>query len=176
MRRFPLAVSAVFIFAAAPFPGAPAARATVTVQRYLESLKLGDSMREIELVYPPKRKWTSYRDPRGNLHRVLLDRSLSKYFPIEADTMRLGFRGRRLAHIQVVYTKDYSRKKPLGDLVVDLSLIYGEPRRVEETYFWWDGDTVIAVSDAMMETPDGKATELRTSLELMEFELFEPLH
>jgi len=146
------------------------------VQRYLESLKLGDSLKEIEYVYPPKRNWSSYRDPRGNLRRVLLDRTQAKYFPIEADSMRLGFSGQRLAHIQVVYTKDYSRQKPLGDLVVDLSLIYGEPRRIEETYFWWDGNTVIAVSDAMMASPDGKATELRTSLELMEVGLFEPLN
>ena len=90
--------------------------------------------------------------------------------------MRLGFQGIFLVHIQVIYTKEYSRKKPIGELVNDLSLIYGEPRRVDETYFWWDGNTVIAVSDAMMASPDGRGMELRTSLELMEFELFEPLN
>lgn len=147
----------------------------VTIQRYLESLKLGDSITEIEYVFPPKRKWSTYREAAGNLTRVLLDRTQAKFFPIEAESMRLGFRGRRLVHIQVIYSKEYSRKKPLGELVVDLSLIYGEPRRLDETYFWWDASTVIVVSDAMMAAVDGKGMELRTSLELMELELFEPL-
>ncbi|OIO08058.1 MAG: hypothetical protein AUJ52_08940 [Elusimicrobia bacterium CG1_02_63_36] len=149
--------------------------AGVALQRYLESLKLGDTLKEVEIVYPPRRNWGSYRDPRGNLRRVLLDRSQAKYFPVDAENLRLGFSGERLAHIQVIYTREASKKKPLGNLVVDLSLIYGEPRRIDETYFWWDNDTVIAVSDAMLASPDGRGSELRTSLELMDYELFEPL-
>ncbi len=168
MRRFLLLVPCLLLITSS-------SRGSETVQRYLESLKLGDSITEIEYVYPPKRKWSAYQDPQGNLRRVLLDRTQAKYFPIEADSMRLGFEGMRLAHIQVIYTKDYSRKMPIGELVIELSLMYGEPRRVDETYFWWDGNTVIAVSDAMMASPDGKSTELRTSLELMEVDLFEPL-
>jgi hypothetical protein len=169
MRRLLLAIPLLFLLA-------PFSSGKVALQRYLESLKLGDSLKEIEYVYPPKRNWGSYRDPRGDMRRMLLDRTQAKYFPVDAESLRLGFRGERLSHIQVIYTKEYSRKKPIGDLVVDLSLVYGEPRRIEETYFWWDDDTVIAVSDAMLQAPDGSGTELRTSLELMDYELFEPLN
>ena len=39
----------------------------------------------------------------------------------------------------------------------------------------WDADTAIVVSDAMMAVSDGRATELRASLEIMDKDIFEPL-
>jgi len=51
-------------------------------------------------------------------------------------------------HIRLIYDKEYSRKKSVSKLAVDLSLIYGEPRRYRESYFWWSSDTVLAVAKA----------------------------
>ena len=48
--------------------------------------------------------------------------------------------------------QEETRRKPLEDVVLDLSLMYGEPRRVGETYFWHGGGLVMAASVNSMPT------------------------
>jgi hypothetical protein len=143
-----------------------------TIQRYLISLKLGDTMKEIHAVYPPKKKWRKSKERNTRLTRILIEKGSSKWFPGNVGAVRLGMRRGKLAHLQVVYNRDYSRKKTVGELVRDYSLIYGEPRRYGDSYFWWDSETVLAVSNAEVKT--AKGVEFRTRLELMEKGYFEP--
>ncbi len=154
-----------------PSPLAPAGERG-SIQRYLASLKLGDTLKQIKLIYPPTRKWSKYREPGGRVKRIIIERGYSKWFPPRVSTIRLGMRRRKLMHIQLIYDRDSSKRKHLSELVVDLSLIYGEPRRWGETYFWFDRSLVIAVSNAKLKT--GRGHEFRTSLELMEKGYFEP--
>lgn len=142
------------------------------IQRYLVSLRLGDTLEDIRVIYPPKREWKKFKEPNGGLDRILIEKGESKWFPTSVETVRLGMREGKLIHLQLIYNKKYSRGKSVGELVVDLSLIYGEPRRYGDLYFWWDRETVLAVSNAHLKTGRGK--ELRTSLELMEKGHFEP--
>ncbi|MFH1725155.1 MAG: hypothetical protein ABII00_11125 [Elusimicrobiota bacterium] len=146
----------------------PASAGSVSIQRYLESLKLGDGLKQIEIVYPPQKKWPKYTEPGGKIVRIEVERGFAKYFPAGTRTIRLRLRRDRLVHIQVIYDKEQSRRKPLDQLVVDLALIYGEPRRAGETYFWWDSGTVVAASYAEVLSGEGEGKALRTSLELME--------
>lgn len=155
-----------------PSPLAPAGASRGNIQRYLASLKLGDTLKQIELIYPPTRKWSKYREPGGRVKRMIIERGYSKWFPPMVSTIRLGMRRKKLMHIQLIYDRDGSKRKHLSELVVDLSLIYGEPRRWGETYFWLDRSTVIAVSNAQIKA--GRGREFRTSLELMEKGYFEP--
>ena len=138
--------------------------------RYLLSLKLGDTIKEIESVYPPKKKWRKYREPGGQVDRILMEAGSAKWFPAKVEELRLGISRGVLVHLQIVYKKEYSQQKPVGELVRDYSLIYGEPRRYGEVYFWWDAQTVLAVSNAEVKTTEG--VELRTGLELMEKSYF----
>jgi hypothetical protein len=158
--------------AVAEGPLTPTPESSRSVQRYLASLRLGDTLKEIKTVYPPKRKWSSYKEPGGRLTRINVERSTSKWFPPKVSQLSIGLRFGRLAHVQVVYTVESTRAKPLSELVADLSLMYGEPRRWGETYFWFDSATVIAASYQPLKTTKG--VELRTSLELMEKGVFEP--
>ncbi|MFH2201728.1 MAG: hypothetical protein ABIJ96_01295 [Elusimicrobiota bacterium] len=148
------------------------ASAQSSIQRYLASLRLGDGIKQIEMVYPPTRKWQRQKEPKGGVVRIRIEREDSEWFPAKVKTVLLGMRRGRLVHIRLVYDKEYSRQKPFGELAVDLSLIYGEPRRYRESYFWWDSSTVLAVAKAEIKTEKGQ--ELRTSQELMERSYFGP--
>ncbi|MFC1679408.1 hypothetical protein ACFL2T_04285 [Elusimicrobiota bacterium] len=154
------------------------ARERIKVQRYLESLLLGDKIEQIEMVYPPKKKWKRERERRSKLERVVLSPQTAKYFPSKGREFHLRMRHKRLVWIQVIYNKEESRRKPLEELVVDLSLVYGEPRRIEKSdydgtqrgglmYCWWDRDTALVVSNVELLRERGETPEMRTSLELM---------
>lgn len=164
-----------FAFVALLLASGPLAGAEAGLQRYLVSLKLGDNMAQIEQVYPPTRQWSKFKEPGGKVVRYTVDRGFAKWFPVKVSTVRLGMRFGRLVHIQVVYDRDHSREKPLNELVVDLSLLYGEPRREGESYFWSDSNTVLCASHAEILGATGDSKEFRTSLELMERSYFEPL-
>ena len=144
----------------------------IKIQRYLASLRLGDSLKQIEQIYPPSRNWPQHKEPGGKLDRIRIERGYSKWFPPGVRTVSLGMRRGKLVRLKLIYNKVQSREKALGELVLDLSLIYGEPRRYREKYFWWDAKTVLAVYDTPIKTLKG--LELRTSLELMEKGYFEP--
>jgi len=144
------------------------------LQEYLESLRIGDTLEQIHLIYPPTREWTKYREPGGRVVRMIVERGASKWFPAGIGTLTIGMRRGRLVHIQAVYDREESRRKPLEDMVGDISLMYGEPRRAGETYFWHDGKIVMAASNVQVPNERGGAKEFRTSLELMEQDYFQP--
>lgn len=131
-------------------------------------LCLGDTIEQVRRIYPPKRDWSSYREPGGEVVRIHVERAYAKAFPPGTETMRLGMSGGRLVHFQLIYDKDASRRMPLDKLVVELSMSYGEPRRVGLRYFWEDGDTVLVARNAEVPSPDGKGSMLRASVELMD--------
>lgn len=153
---------------------APARAETPPIQKYLASLRLGDTMDEIERIYPPTRKWTKFREPGGAVIRIIIERGFSKWMPKHVNTVRLGMKRGRLIHIQLIYDKKESRRKPVGEMVLDLSLIYGEPRRAGDKYFWWDGGRVIAVSNTAIPSGRRGGKELRATLELMKRSYFSP--
>lgn len=138
------------------------------VQRYLESLRLGDYLKEIKIVYPPLREWPSFREPGGKITRFHIERAYAKNFPWDIDALRLGMRWGRLVHIQVVYNERYAKEKPLEKLVLDLSMIYGEPQRRGMVYLWQDKATVLRVFNEESPSADGQAVELKPSIEIYE--------
>ena len=170
MRGAARIVLASFLLSAGAAPGAFSAG----IQRYLASLRLGDTLEQIQKIYPPKREWSRYREPGGEVVRIIMERGYAEWFPPKVDTIRLGMRRGRLIHVQLIYGKRESRRKPLQEVVKDLSLVYGEPRRSGETYFWFDDSAVIAASNVGVPSGRKQAKELRTSIELMERGYFEP--
>ncbi|HBL17018.1 MAG: hypothetical protein A2X36_09065 [Elusimicrobia bacterium GWA2_69_24] len=144
-----------------------------TLQRYTQSLLLGDTMEQILQVYPPLKKWPKTREPKSKFDRIHMERESAKDYPAEAEEMILGMRFGKLVHVQVIFTEEYSRRKPLEKLVVDLSLMYGEPRRVGEVYAWWDGSTAVVASNV---PAPGEEGDLRTSFEMMEKPLLKALY
>lgn len=189
MRLRPV-TAAVLVFAVSlpAVLGVAGARERIKLQRYLENLLLGDKIDQIEMVYPPKKKkkWKREKERKTKLLRIHLVPGTAKYFPAKGREMILRMRRKRLVWIQVVFNREESRRKPLEELVVDLSLVYGEPRRIDkrvyeagrdtdELYCWWDGDTALVASNVRVETDRGDTPEVRTSLELMERSYFKPL-
>ena len=146
------------------------------VQRSLESLKLGDRLENVLIIYPPlpKTDWSKSRELFGGVERIHIQRGQAKYLPDAVESMTLGFRRGRLVTLEVRYGKDFSKKKPLERLVSDLSLEYGEPRRQGETYFWWDAATALVASQVLQPHPSGKGEELRSSLSVMDRAYFRP--
>lgn len=161
----------------AALPGLPAAAQAdaVPVQRYLESLKLGDRLEDVRVIYPPVRDWSKSREPSGGVERIIIQRGQAKYLPEVVESMTLGFRRNRLVQLEVIYGRDFSKKKPLERVVGDLSLQYGEPRRQGESYFWWDSATALVAATAAQPDPSGKGEVLRTTLSVMDRARFDPL-
>ncbi len=144
------------------------------VQRYLESLKLGDKLEHVKIIYPPTRDWSRSREPRG-VDRVLIQRGQAKYVPEAAESLTLDFKHGRLVRLEVLYDRAYSKKKPLERVVEDLSLDYGEPRRSGDSYFWWDSSTVLVAAQTTVPDPKGNGEEVRTTLAVMDRSHFDPL-
>lgn len=140
------------------------------VQRSIESLKLGDKLEHVKLVYPPvpNREWSKSREPFGGVERIHIQRGQAKHLPDAVDFLLLGFKRGRLVTLEVRYGREYSKKRPLHLLVADLSLEYGEPRRQGESYFWWDDSTVLVATQVLQPHPSGDGEELRSSLSVMD--------
>lgn len=155
----------------------PVRAETPPIQRALESLKLGDKLESVRIVYPPvpNRGWSESMEPFGGVRRLLIQRGQAKYLPDAVETLTLGFRRGRLVTLEVLYGREFSKKKPLSRLVSDLALDYGEPRRQGETYFWFDDATVLVASQAVQPDPSGDGGDLRTTLSVMDREFFRPL-
>jgi hypothetical protein len=156
------------------------ARQDASIQRYLASLELGDTLEIIKRVYPPVHEWSVEKLPEGELSRVVIERGQAKGLPGQMDRLTLDLRRGRLVYMRLVYDADSSRKKPLGEVVVDLSLMYGEPHRSGVSYWWGDSKTVIRAANEELVLGEKearkvrpKSVELRTSIELMERKIFQ---
>lgn len=172
--------AAALLAVLAALPPAPRAQETVPIRRFLESVKLGDSLDTVRQVYPPTKEWTRARELKGGLERISIQRGQAKYLPDAVESMTLGFRHGRLVRLEVVFGRDWTKKKPLERLVGDLALDYGEPRRSGESYFWWDSKTVLVAGRLLKPaSPDGEAAsdkaEVRATLAVMDRAYFEPL-
>lgn len=159
--------------------GPASAGRDASIQRYLASLELGDTLEVVKQVYPPTADWTAEKLPEEGLSRIVIGRGQAKGLPGQAERLTLDFRRGRLVYLRLVYDSESSRKKPLEEVAVDLSLMYGEAHRSGVSYWWGDSDTVIRVSYEELALGEGderrlrpKSVELRTSIELMERKIF----
>ncbi len=147
---------------------------TPVVQRTLADLHLGDTLEDVQLVYPPAQEWPAQEERRVRVTRLRVTRESAKSFPSNAQVLWLGLRRGRLADIQLIYDARFSRRKPAERLVQDLALIYGEPHRSNDKFWWTDGRTVLRVFDAELPARPGTelSVELRTSVQILERDLF----
>jgi hypothetical protein len=169
--RAPLAGALFLLLAAVP---AGSQDEDVSIQRHLVDLHLGDALKDVQLVYPPAQEWPSQEHRRVRVRRLRVERGAAKSFPTDAQTLWLGFRRGRLVDIQVVYNARFSRRKSAERLARDLALVYGEPGRSGDKFWWTDGRTVLRVFPAELpaRTGAGPSVELRTAVQLIERDLF----
>lgn len=151
------------------FPLAQEAADEVKIQRYLVDLYLGDSMADIESIYPPTRKWPSYLEPRGHVRRMKLEGISTKRFPAGVDVLWLGVKRHKLVEIKVIYDAEFSAGKTAEELAGDIALIYGAPKRTGTKLWWDDGTTVMRVfaTELPVLRDGGRAVEIRTCIQLM---------
>lgn len=156
--------------------GPTAARAddAPSIQRDLADLSLGDTLEDIQRIYPPAQEWPVTVEKRVGVKRYRIDRTATKSPAPHVDTMWLGLKHGRLVEIQLIYTAAHTRSKSMDELASDLALTYGNPRSGGGKYWWKDGGTVLRVFNAELPTvKDGGAqVELRTTIQLMEARLF----
>jgi hypothetical protein len=147
---------------------------TPAIQRTLANLHLGDTLEDIQLVYPPAQEWPSQEERRVHVTRLRVERESAKSFPSDAQVLWLGLRRGRLVDIQIIYDARYSRRRPAERLAQDLALIYGEPHRSNDKFWWTDGSTVLRVFDDELPAQPGaeRSVELRTSVQIIERNLF----
>ncbi|MBI5244549.1 MAG: hypothetical protein HY922_12855 [Elusimicrobia bacterium] len=163
-----------FALLAGPLLLALVSAARVPIQRHLISVKLGDSIEVVQKIYPPKSEWPAFRDKLG-LTRYTVEKGAAKQLPDDVYKLRFGMRRKRLVYLQVIYSAQSSRKKPLSELVAEMLLDYGEPRRSGEAYWWSDGSTVARASNVelpVVSAGDDRNVEMLTSLEIMDHDVF----
>ena len=154
--------------------GLALAEEELSIQRAINDLQLGDSLRTVEKIYPPLQDWPSYVEPRGGVNRIRIERGSAQSLPAHIETLWLGFKKDRLVEIKIVYDALYTREKPQEELAGDLALIYGEPRRSGNRIWWSDGATVLRALNEpvpVLTERGRKVVELRTCLQLMDEEL-----
>ncbi|MCX5787048.1 MAG: hypothetical protein NTX64_00870 [Elusimicrobia bacterium] len=139
----------------------------VAIQRYVESVRLGDYLKEVRLAYPPLRDWPSFRAPGDKLTHYQIERAAAKNFPQGVETMRFALRWGRVVLVQAIFTERRAKERPLEKMVVQLSLRYGEPKRRGMAYTWQDGRTVLRAFNTEISSPGG-AVEMRPSIEIYE--------
>jgi len=144
------------------------------IQRYLAELQLGDSLEDVQRIYPPAQDWPSHIDPRGRVTRYRVERGYAKSFPLWTHAMLLGFKRGRLVDIHVIYNSKRSGEKTAEGLARDLSLTYGEGERSGDKFWWTDSSTVIRVFPVEVPTfKDGeRGVEWRTSIQVLEKSLY----
>ena len=140
---------------------------STAIQRYMVSLQLGDSLEEVRRVYPPAAEWPATESKNG-VKRYRVQRGMAKVFPANVDTLFVGFKKGKLVEIEVIYDAKKSREKPAEKLAGAYALVYGEPRRVGDRFFWSDGDTVLRVFPAELPVvQDGeRALAWRTAVQI----------
>ena len=165
------------LLAALLLPAARPARAddAPKVQRYLADLRLGDDLETVRRVYPPAREWPGSSSGGGDMVRYRVERSWAKAFPRDAQTLFVGFLRGRLVEIEIVYGSRLSARQPVDKLAGEYALIYGEPRRTAERFWWADDRTVLRVFP--VEVPARKAgpraVEIRTGVQVFDRRAFE---
>ena len=144
------------------------------IQRYLAELQLGDSLEDVQRIYPPAQDWPSHIDPRGRVTRYRVERGYAKSFPNWTQALMLGFKRGRLVDIQVIYNAKRSGEKTSEELARDLSLTYGEGDRTGDKFWWTDSRTVMRVFPVEVPTfKDGeRGVEWRTSIQVLEKNLY----
>jgi len=144
------------------------------IQKYLADLHLGDSLENIEKIYPPVAPWPARMEQKGKVKRMRIERAKARRFQAHADLMWLSLKKDRLVEIQLVYDAAYTKEKSAEELASDLSLLYGEARRSGDRFWWTDGARVLRAMyvEVPVAPEDGEGTELRTSIQLMDARLF----
>lgn len=144
------------------------------IQRYLAELQLGDSLEDVQLIYPPAADWPSHVDPRGRVTRYRVERAYAKSFPLWTQALMLGFKRGRLVDIQVIYNAKRSGEKTAEELARDLSLTYGEGDRSGGKFWWTDSRTVMRVFPVEVPTlkPGAAGTEWHTSIQILDKDLY----
>lgn len=115
------------------------------IQRYLLDVKLGDSLETVQRVYPPAQEWPATEDDRTGVTRYQVVRGAAKAFPARVESLYLGFRKSRLVEIEAVYDAKKSRLQPVEKMAGQYALVYGEPKRSGDRFWWSDGSTVLRV-------------------------------
>jgi hypothetical protein len=160
-------------------PAFPSARAEddeepPKLQRYLVDVQLGDGIEEVRRVYPPATDWPSVDQANAGVTRYKLERGTAKVFPARVETLYLGFKRDKLVEIEVVYDEKKSRAETVEKVAGEYSLVYGEPKRSDERFWWTDGRTVLRVFPA--EIPivnDGAhAVAWRTAVQVFDHSLY----
>ena len=171
-----------FLFAAAlllpAFLAAPARAQedddVPAIKRYLADVQLGDTLEEVKRVYPPAADWP-FTEAKNGVTRYRVERGQAKEYPARVDVLYLGFKKSKLVEIEVVYDLKTSRRKPVEELAGDYALVYGEPRRSGDRFWWADRSTVLRVFPA--EVPyakDGaRAVAWRTAVQVFDLGLFD---
>jgi hypothetical protein len=144
------------------------------IRQDLAGLRLGDTLEDVQMIYPPAADWPSWVDPRGRVKRYKVERGMAKAFPTWTSVLNLGFKRGRLVEIQLIYSAERTRDKPHEELAADLSLKYGPPQRDDARFWWSDGEVVLRVFPAEIPVVrDGqKAVEWRTSEQVMREDLY----
>jgi len=147
---------------------------TPAIQRTLADLHLGDTIEDVQLIYPPAQEWPAQEERRVRVTRLRVEREAAKSFPPDAQVLWLGLRRGRLVDIQLIYDARFSHRRPAERLAQDLALVYGEPHRSNDKFWWTDGRTVLRVFDAELPARPGteRSVELRTSVQIIERDLF----
>jgi hypothetical protein len=144
----------------------------VKIARYLVNLSLGDTMEDIQRVYPPAGEWPMTVAGRLKVKRYRVERAATKYPAPHVETMWLGMRYGQLVEIELVYSSAHTHAKSVDALAQDLALSYGAPHSDGSKFWWVDRRTVLRVFYSEVPSKDGEGVELRTSLQLAEKKLF----
>jgi hypothetical protein len=165
---------AILVFPATTFLFAQDDEEPIEIQRQLVGLQLGDDLDRVRHVYPPVKDWPSKQERNGVI-RYHIERSMTKFYPPRVETLYLGFRRGRLVEIQLVYNEKKSREKPVEKLAGDFALLYGEPKRSGERFWWMDGETVLRVFPAEISSghETARAVAWRSAIQVFQQGLFD---
>jgi hypothetical protein len=144
------------------------------IRQNMAGLRLGDTLEDVQSIYPPATDWPSVVDPRGHVKRYKVERGMAKAFPTWTSIMNLGFKRGKLVEIQLIYDAARTRAMPHEELASEYSLRYGEPQREDARFWWSDGSVVLRVFPAEIPAVhDGvQAVEWRTSEQLVQEGLY----
>ena len=168
------ALLALVLLAVPAFAGDDGYEDPPAIQRYLAELQLGDSLEDVQRIYPPAQDWPSHIDPRGRVTRYRVERAYAKSFPLWTQALMLGFKRGRLVDIQVIYNAKRSGEKTSEELARDLSLTYGEGERSGDKFWWTDNRTVMRTFPVEVPTfKDGeRGVAWHTSIQILDKDLY----
>lgn len=158
----------------APFAALWAQDDSAPIRRTLGRMTLGDPLKKVQRLYPPARDWFTSPDWESKFLRLRLERADAKKFPEHAQVMWLGIRDGHLVEIQLLYDRAFTRKKATDSLAEEWALVYGEPRRSGDKFWWSDKKTVLRVFDMQVPVMRGTTSvvEVRTAIQIMDAGIF----